>query len=137
MIEYVGQFSEIQMAHIRGIGGVFFKSKDPKKLQEWYIENLGLKPDKGGYIYFKWENLDTPGYTLWSPFPEDTKYFEPSQAESMINFVVSDIDQFVEELRGKEVDVDKRGVEDTEQGKFAWCMDPEGNRIELWEPKSD
>ena len=124
------------MAHIRGIGGVFFKSKNPKKLQEWYVENLGLKPDKAGYIYFKWADLDTPGYTLWAPFPEDTKYFEPSKAEFMINFVVSDIDQFVEVLRGKGVDVDKRGIEDTEQGKFAWCMDPEGNRIELWEPKS-
>lgn len=122
---------------VRGIGGVFFKSKDPKKLQEWYEENLGLKPDDGGYIYFKWSDLDAPGYTLWSPFPEDTKYFEPSQAESMINFVVSDIDQFVVELRGKGVDVDKRGVEDTEQGRFAWCMDPEGNRIELWEPNSN
>lgn len=123
------------MAHIRGIGGVFFKSKNPKKLQEWYIEKLGLKPDKAGYIYFKWADLAAPGYTIWAPFPEDTKYFEPSQAESMINFVVSDIDKFVKELRAKGVDVDERGVEASEQGKFAWCMDLEGNRIELWEPK--
>lgn len=122
------------MPEVRGIGGVFFKSKDPKKLQEWYVEKLGLKPDKQGYIYFMWDNLTAPGYTLWAPFPEDTKYFEPSQAESMINFVVTEIDQFIENLRAKGVDVDERGVETTEQGKFAWCMDPEGNRIELWEP---
>ena len=125
------------MAHIRGIGGVFFKSKNPKKLQEWYVEVLGLKPDKQGYIYFMWDKLTDPGYTLWAPFPADTKYFEPSQAEFMINFVVSDIDKVLEEIRAKGVEVDERGVEVTEQGKFAWCMDPEGNRIELWEPKSE
>ena len=122
---------------VRGIGGVFFKSKDPKKLQQWYEEKLGLKADKEGYIYFMWDKLTETGYTLWAPFPADTKYFEPSQAESMINFVVSDIDEFLKEIRVKGVDVDERGVEVTEQGKFAWCMDPEGNRIELWEPKSE
>lgn len=128
---------EIIMAGIRGIGGVFFKSKNPKELQQWYEEKLGLKPDKQGYIYFMWEDLAAPGYTLWAPFPEDTKYFQPSQAESMINFVVSEIDQFVKELRAKGVGVDERGVETTEQGKFAWCMDPDGNRIELWEPNEE
>ena len=125
------------MTGIRGIGGVFFKSKDTKKLQEWYVEKLGLKPDKAGYIYFMWDKLTEPGYTLWAPFPEETKYFEPSQAEFMINFVVSDIEQFLEQLRAKGVAVDDKGVEITEQGKFAWCMDPEGNRIELWEPAID
>lgn len=125
------------MTGIRGIGGVFFKSKDTKKLQEWYVEKLGLKPDKAGYIYFMWDKLTEPGYTLWAPFPEKTKYFEPSQAEFMINFVVSDIEQFLEDLRAKGVEVDDKGVEITEQGKFAWCMDPEGNRIELWEPAID
>ena len=61
------------MAHIRGIGGVFFKSKDPKTLQDWYVKKLGLTPDKEGYIYFMWDELKEPGYTLWGPFPEDTK----------------------------------------------------------------
>jgi len=122
------------MAHIRGIGGVFFKSKDPKKLQEWYEEKLGLTPDEEGYIYFMWNKLKEPGYTLWAPFPEDTKYFEPSKATSMVNFVVSDIEQFIENLRANNVEIDERGIESTAQGKFAWCMDPEGNRIEFWEP---
>ncbi|MFW9870848.1 MAG: VOC family protein [Candidatus Thorarchaeota archaeon] len=119
---------------VRGIGGVFFKSKDPKKLQKWYEENLGLNPDDGGYIYFKWSELKAPGYTLWGPFPEDTKYFEPSNADSMINFVVSDIEKFLEGLRVKGVTVDERGILETEEGKFAWCIDPEGHKIELWEP---
>ncbi len=125
------------MAHIRGIGGVFFKSKSPKKLQEWYVENLGFKPDKEGYIFFKWADLTAPGYTLWAPFPEDTNYFEPSQAESMTNFVVSNIEQFVEGLRTKGVDIDQKGIKDTPQGKFAWLVDPEDNKIELWEPKDN
>lgn len=119
---------------VRGIGGVFFKSKDPKKLQKWYEKNLGLKPDKEGYIYFMWADLKAPGYTLWGPFPEDTKYFEPSAAESMINFVVSDIEKFFEGLKAKGVPVDDRGIQETEEGKFAWIMDPEGSKIELWEP---
>ncbi len=123
------------MAHIRGIGGIFFKSKDPKKLQEWYVEKLGLKPDEGGYIYFMWDDLNAPGYTIWAPFPSDTKYFEPSRKEAMINFVVSNIEEYLDVIRDKGVKVDERGIEDTEQGKFAWIYDPEDNKIELWEPK--
>jgi catechol 2,3-dioxygenase-like lactoylglutathione lyase family enzyme len=118
---------------VRGIGGVFFKSKDPKKLQKWYVENLGLKPDAGGYIYFNWSDLEAPGYTLWAPFPADTKYFEPSTKHSMINFVVRETENFVAELKKKGVDVADK-IEETEQGKFTWVMDPEGNRVELWEP---
>lgn len=119
---------------VRGIGGVFFKSKNPKKLQEWYIENLGLEPDDAGYIYFMWTDLKKPGYTLWGPFPEDTKYFSPSESSWMINFVVSDIDQIVTRLKSRGVQVDERGVQATEEGRFAWFNDPEGNKIELWEP---
>ncbi len=119
---------------VRGIGGVFFKSKDTKILQKWYEENLGLQPDEEGYIYFKWADLKAPGYTLWGPFPEDTNYFNPSEARWMINFVVSDIEQFFAELKTKGVTVDERGIEETEEGKFAWFIDPEGNKIELWEP---
>jgi predicted enzyme related to lactoylglutathione lyase len=121
------------MSPVRGIGGAFFKSKDPKKLQEWYIKNLGLKPDDEGYIYFNWSDLEAPGYTLWGPFPANTKYFEPSIKQSMINFVVSEIEDFVAELREKGVDVADK-IEQTEEGKFTWLMDPEGNRVELWEP---
>ncbi len=124
--------SELKMS-VRGVGGVFYKSKDPKKLQEWYVENLGLKPDEAGYIYFMWSDLEAPGYTLWAPFPADTKYFEPSEKPSMINFVVSEIEDFVAELKKKGVDVADK-IEVTEQGKFMWVLEPEGNRVELWEP---
>ncbi len=119
---------------VRGIGGVFFKSKDPKKLQKWYVENLGLKPDEDGYIYFMWSELKKPGYTLWGPFPESTKYFNPSESSWMINFVVSDIEEIVANLKSREVEVDERGIQETPQGRFAWFIDPEGNKIELWEP---
>ena len=122
---------------VRGIGGVFFRSKEPKKLQKWYEENLGLKPDDAGYIYFKWSDLKAPGYTIWAPFPEDTKYFEPSGADSMINFVVSDIEKFYAKLQTKGVSVDERGIEETPEGKFAWFIDPEENKIELWEPAKE
>ncbi|NHI90051.1 MAG: VOC family protein [Candidatus Thorarchaeota archaeon] len=119
---------------VRGIGGIFFKAKDPKMLQQWYVENLGLKPDEEGYIYFRWSDLKKPGYTLWGPFPEDTKYFSPSKSSWMINFVVHDIEEFVANMKSKGLEVDDRGVQETEEGKFAWVIDPEGNRIELWEP---
>jgi predicted enzyme related to lactoylglutathione lyase len=119
---------------VRGIGGVFFKSKEPKKLEKWYIENLGLKPDDGGYIYFQWSELKKPGYTLWGPFPEDTKYFGPGESSWMVNFVISDIDELVNQLRSKGIEVDDRGVQETEEGKFAWFTDLEGNKMELWEP---
>lgn len=121
---------------VRGIGGIFFKSKDPKKLQDWYVENLGLKPDADGYIYFMWSDLKKPGYTLWGPFPDDTKYFNPSESSWMVNFVVADIEDIVASLKSKGVEVDERGVQETPEGKFAWFLDPEKNKIELWEPSN-
>jgi hypothetical protein len=95
---------------VRGIGGVFFKSKNPKKLQEWYIEKLGLEPDEGGYIYFKWSELKRCEYTLWGPFPEDTKYFSPGNASWMVNLVVDDIERMVSRLKEKHVELDERGI---------------------------
>ena len=84
-----------------------------------------------------WKDLKPPGYTIWAPFPEDTEYFGSPGADSMINFVVSDIEQFFEELKEKDVTVNERGIEETAQGKFAWIFDPEGNKIELWEPAEE
>jgi predicted enzyme related to lactoylglutathione lyase len=126
-------FSESSMS-VRGIGGVFFKSKNPKKLQEWYIEKLGLEPDEDGYIYFKWSELKKPGYTLWGPFPEDTKYFSPSDASWMVNLVVDNIAKMLSRLKENRVEIDERGIQETEEGKFAWFIDLEGNKVELWEP---
>ncbi len=121
------------MSPIIGIGGIFFKSKNPKDLQKWYVENLGLQPDDEGYIIFRPHSHDEPGYTIWAPFPSNTKYFEPSSASFMSNFRVTELDSFVEKLRQRGVTVHE-SIEVTPEGKFTWIMDPEGNRVELWEP---
>jgi predicted enzyme related to lactoylglutathione lyase len=119
-----------------GIGGAFFRSKDPKKLQAWYEEHLGFEPDKEGYIYFRWPKqaeLDQNAYTLWGPFPEDTKYFGSKEQPFMINFVVDDLDEILSQLKRKGVEVDDH-IEEHNEGRFGWFIDLEGNRMELWEP---
>ena len=124
------------MKRVTGIGGVFFKSKDPKKLKSWYNDHLGIVPDSGGYVSFEWrdkDNSDVIGSTIWEAFPHTTKYFEPSKADFMINYRVENLDQLLEQLRKEGVEVDDK-VEEYDFGKFGWIMDPEGNRIELWQP---
>jgi predicted enzyme related to lactoylglutathione lyase len=124
------------MGKVIGIGGFFFKSQDPKKLQAWYEEHLGFEPDEEGYIYFRWPKQAKIGpnaYTLWGPFPSDTKYFGSSEQQCMINFVVDNLDSILNELRSKGVEVDDH-IEEQSEGRFGWFIDPEGNRTELWEP---
>jgi predicted enzyme related to lactoylglutathione lyase len=123
------------LGKIIGIGGVFFKTKDVEKLKQWYFDNLGLEPDNEGYIYFKWaKQIQTKkAYTLWGPFKEDTKYFEPSPHPFMVNFVVDDLESVLADLREKGVEVIDK-IAEHEEGKFGWFMDPEGTKIELWEP---
>jgi len=125
------------MKRATGIGGIFFKAKDPKKLGSWYEKHLGLKPDPGtGAVTLPWREADDPereGMTVWSVFKEDTKYFEPSRSPFMINYRVDDLDALLEALRAEGVEIDPKR-EDYDYGRFAWIMDPEGNRIELWEP---
>lgn len=124
------------MKRVTGIGGIFFKANDPKQLKAWYQQHLGITPDKDGYVAFHWRENDDPeqsGLTVWEAFAHDTKYFEPSQAAFMINYRVDDLDGLLSELRNAGVQVDDR-VEEYEYGRFGWVMDPEGNRIELWEP---
>ncbi|MCG8329600.1 MAG: VOC family protein [Chitinophagales bacterium] len=121
------------MKRVTGIGGIFFKAKDPKKMQAWYHKHLGLPMTPDGYIVFEWGNQAVPGYTVWSTFPEDTKYYEPSTKPFMINYRVENLDALLALL--KEEGVQVVGEPEThEYGKFAWIMDPEGNKIELWEP---
>ena len=121
------------MTHVTGIGGIFFKAEDPKSLKEWYREHLGI--DAGDYgATFNWRDDNDPtkqGQTLWTPFPKDTKYFDPGTAPFMINYRVADLDGLVKALREEGVEVKS---ESSEYGNFAWISDPEGNRIELWEP---
>jgi len=125
------------MERVTGIGGVFFKSKDPKKLFAWYERHLGLKGDSssgGTYVSFQWrDDHGGDGMTAWSIFPDTTTYFEPSRANLMINYRVADLDALLEVLRQEGVEIDPKR-EDADYGRFAWIMDPDGNRIELWEP---
>ena len=120
---------------VTGIGGIFFKSKDPKVLNAWYDKNLGLSTNEYGSLFeFRdSDNPDTKGYLQWSPFNEKTKYFEPSEKEFMINYRVENIEELVEELKTNGVTVLDE-IETYEYGKFVHILDPEGNKIELWEP---
>ncbi len=125
------------MQRVRGIGGIFFKSRDPKALATWYAENLGLEVQEGwNGVVFKWAehtSVERPGSTIWSAFAEDTKYFEPSTASFMLNFRVDNLAAMLEQLKARGAKVDEK-VESSEFGSFGWCFDPEGNKIELWEP---
>ncbi|MBI1805732.1 MAG: VOC family protein [Ignavibacteria bacterium] len=123
------------MKRVTGIGGIFFKSNDPTNMREWYRIHLGIESGNDG-ASFEWREKEHPeriGYTVWSPFPGDTTYFNPSKAPFMINYRVADLDVLLDQLRQEGVPVEDR-IEEYEYGRFAWIMDPEGNRIELWEP---
>ena len=123
------------MEKVKGIGGVFFKARDPKALAAWYQEHLGVPIESWGGAVFRWKENDTAGdaSTLWSVFPEDTSYFQPGNASFMINFRVDDLEAMHAQLRSAGVAVDEK-MEKSEFGSFGWVMDPEGNRIELWQP---
>jgi predicted enzyme related to lactoylglutathione lyase len=126
------------MKRVTSIGGIFFKSKDPEKVKEWYSKHLGLNVDQYG-TSFEWRQAEDgtkKGFTAWSPFKEDTKYLEPSVKEFMINYRVENIEWLVEELK-KEGVVVTDNIEVYEYGKFVHIMDIEGNKIELWEPKDE
>lgn len=124
------------MAKVTGIGGVFFKSRDPESLKSWYEEYLGIEPDKDGYVSFFWRERRRPndvGFTVWGPFSEDTKYFDPSEKPYMVNLRVDDLDAILGNLREAGVAVHDR-IDEEEYGRFGWFVDPEGTKIELWEP---
>jgi len=120
------------MARITGLGGVFFKAKDPKALSAWYRDTLGLALEDWGGALIKHDAAGPP-HLVWSPFSADTKYFAPSTKDFMINFAVDDLDAFIKGLEAKGVAILKRDDSDP-SGKFAWIMDPDGNKIELWQP---
>jgi len=126
------------MKHVLGIGGIFFKARDPEKLGAWYKEHLGLDVEEYGGVSFREEdNTEVSpkrqAYLVWSPFADDTEYFAPSTKPFMINFRVADLDGLLAKLRAEGVTVDEK-TDKSEFGYFGWAMDPEGNRIELWEP---
>ena len=127
------------MARVIGIGGVFFKCNDPARQQGWYHEHLGLEPkeEAGGAVLFMWRDAQDPKkeqVTVWSPFPLDTDYFDPTTSSYMINYIVDDLDEMLQQLRADGVQVDDRVVDEKEYGRFGWAVDPEGVRFELWQP---
>ncbi len=120
---------------VTGIGGIFFKCKDPKQMKDWYSGNLGLKTDEYGSM-FEFRKAEEPyekAYLQWSPFSEKTKYFEPSQKDFMINYRVENIELLINDLKLKGIVV-LDSIESYDYGKFVHILDPEGNKIELWEP---
>jgi predicted enzyme related to lactoylglutathione lyase len=108
------------MQRVTGIGGIFFKARDPAALGAWYRDHLGREA----------------GMTIWSAFKNDTTYLEPGTASFMVNFRVADLDALLIALRAEGCDVQDR-TEESEQGKFGWVIDPEGNKVELWQPPAE
>lgn len=118
-----------------GIGGIFFKSKDPDQIREWYGKHLGFKVSPWGTTFeFKRADNNETVQSVWNPFKETTNYFEPSKKEFMINLMVDDLEGMLEDLKKSDVQIVDE-LQDTEYGKFLHIVDPEGNKIELWEPK--
>ncbi len=133
------------MKRVTGIGGVFFQSENPSHLYEWYEKNLGIKREAHGQCAtFEWRELQAPdgtapgpqGATAWTIFPRTTKYFGASKAGFMLNYRVDDLDALLVELEKAGVEIDPKR-DNSEFGKFAWITDPDGNRIELWEPPKE
>ena len=123
------------MKKVTGIGGIFFKCKDPAKVKEWYNKYLGLNTDKYGTTFVWYQGADSTkkGFTQWSPFSDKTKYFEPSEKDFMINYRVDNLEALVEEFKKEGVTfVDTMQTYDN--GKFIHILDIEGNKVELWEP---
>lgn len=124
-----------KMKKVTGVGGIFFKCKDPKKMTEWYAKHLGLNANPYGATFEWFEGVDSTqkAQTQWTPFAENTKYFEPSTKEFMINYRVENLTALVEELKKEGVTiVDK--METFDYGKFIHILDGEGNKVQLWEP---
>ena len=119
------------MKRVVGIGGVFIKARDPESLRAWYQRHLGIDVQDWGGTAFPWNKPD--GVTVWSIFPDTSEYFAPSRAAFMVNYMVEDLHAVLAALRAEGCDVDPK-VEASEFGAFGWVMDPEGNRVELWQP---
>jgi predicted enzyme related to lactoylglutathione lyase len=119
------------MAKITGVGGIFFKSPDPKALSAWYRDVLGIELSEWGGAMLRTDAPGCPEFVVWNPFAADTKYFEPSARELMVNFAVDDIDGMLAAVEAKGVKV--LGRQEESYGRFAWILDPDGTKIELWQ----
>jgi len=121
-----------------GLGGVFFKAKDPETLRAWYSRHLGIHSEEWGAVFrfTEEEARGRLGYNVWSPFKENTTYFAPSEKDFMINYRVADLRTLMEILRTEGIE-GVGEIDESDFGKFAWIVDPEGNKIELWEPPAE
>lgn len=126
--------SKKDIKRVTGLGGFFFKCDDPKATKDWYKNHLGVPVDQYGWTFWWKDKEGKDCSTQWSPFPAETKYFEPSQKQFMMNFRVDDLEELMKLLKEEGVTV-VGDMETYDYGKFAWILDPEGNKIELWEPK--
>lgn len=127
---------EANMKRVTGIGGIFFKAKDAPALQAWYKRHLGIDVQQWGGTEFNWADADgnpTGGSTVWSIGPDEGDQFAPSNASFMVNYRVEDLYALVEVLKQEGCNVLEK-IDDSEFGKFAWVIDPEGNKVELWQP---
>lgn len=124
------------MARVTGIGGIFLKARKPDLLAAWYENHLGMTLSPWSGVEFEWREKDSPetiGKTVWSLFPVDTEYFGAGPQQAMVNYRVDDLDGLLRKLEDAGVETHVHEQND-EYGRFAWIVDPEGNRIELWEP---
>ena len=123
------------MAKVTGIGGVFFKTSDPEATAAWYSKHLGLALEDFGGAILKWpdDQAEDKGLTVWHVAARDSDWFAPSESTFMINYRVDDLDGMLAQLREAGVEIVK-GPESHENGKFAWVLDPDKNKVELWEP---
>ncbi len=120
---------------VTGLGGVFFKAKDPEAIRSWYQQHLEIEMNEYGGM-FQWREKDLPekvGNTAWNAFPEDTAYYQPSKKDFMFNYRVENLEELLSVLKKEGVEIVGE-IETYPYGKFGWIMDPEGNKIELWEP---
>ena len=121
------------MANILGLGGVFFKSQDPEALAKWYQKWLGMELAYPYGISFKTNKVPEYGYHVWSPFKQDSKYFAPSNNHYMFNLIVDNLDEMLVQIKPSGCQI----MEETERGEygdFGWFIDPDGNKVELWQP---
>lgn len=121
------------MARVLGVGGVFFRSENPEELGDWYRQWLGVPVTHPHGASFEPGSMPPGGLTVWSPFPADTDYFGPAGQQHMVNLVVDDLDGALDQVREGGAEVVGE-IEEYEYGRFGWFVDPEGNRVELWEP---
>ena len=124
------------MKRVTGIGGIFIKSADPQRLRDWYRKHLGVEVEEWGGCAFRWKSPENPegtGTTVWSVFEGGSNYFAPSNAPFMVNYRVADLHALLAALRAEGCNVLEQ-VDDSEYGRFGWVVDPEGNKVELWQP---